>query len=281
VLKEDGQLSVAAMSWAWKQVLPAIDKYVLVALSDHANDEDFTCWPSLTHLQRKTGLSRPTIWKTIDRLEKYNAVIRLGVHASGSTIYRVSIGNEITYVGKDVTLGKELTLGNVGNEVGNVGTQLGNVGNKVGNDVTPNHKNHHESSGITIGASAPSVYPIEFEDVWKLYPPREGGSSKKKAFRSWNARRKEGFSAEVIRQAVERYGHFCKLKNQLHTSYVKQAVTFFNDADNLTNAWTVNIGATNGTHQRTDNTAPGRVQSRIDARKRQRSAIDAESERID
>jgi hypothetical protein len=250
------------MTWAWEQNIPPTDKYVLVALSDHANDEDFTCWPSLTHLQEKTNLSRPAVWKAIDRLEQFKAVIRLGTHAYGSTIYKVNVGNTVTYIGKEVTQVTTLPIGNQGNGVGNQGT-------KLGNDVTPNRKNHQEPSN-KHGAKAQCVYPDEFEDLWKIYPPREGGSSKKKAFRSWNARRKEGFSAEVIRQAVERYSQFCKLKNYLNTGFVKQAVTFLNDSENLTNTWAVNPGAAYGTHQRIDNSAPARVQRAIDAKNKGR-----------
>lgn len=130
------------MTWAWKQQLDPTTKFVLVALSDHANDVDFTCWPSLTHLQIKTGYSRPTIWKAIDKLVAIEAMSRAGLHASGATLYRVQVGN-------DVTLGKEITQVSTLPKLGNVGNKLGNVGNKVGNDVTPNHKNHHEPS-ITI-----------------------------------------------------------------------------------------------------------------------------------
>lgn len=132
-------MSVTAMSWAWKQPLDPTAKFVLLALADHANDVDFTCWPSLNSLQTKTGFSRPTIWKAIDRLVELKVMKRVGLHANGSTLYEVQIGN-------DVTLGNELTQVTTLPLVGNDVAKVGNVGNKVGNDVTPNHNNHHESS---------------------------------------------------------------------------------------------------------------------------------------
>ena len=135
-------MSVTAMSWAWKQPLDPTTKFILLALADHANDVDFTCWPSLNSLQKKTGFSRPTIWKAIDRLVELNVMKRVGLHANGSMLYEVQVGNDVT-IGKDVTQVTTLTL--VGNDV----NKVGNVGNKVGNDVTPNHNNHHESS-LTI-----------------------------------------------------------------------------------------------------------------------------------
>lgn len=121
------------MTWAWKQKLDPTDKFVLIALADHANDEDYTCWPSLNHLQTKTGFSRPTIWKTIDRLIKVGAVARVGESSAGSTKYKVMVGNEIT-LGNDVT--QVTKLPKVGNDVNQVGNQV----NKVGNHVTPNHQ---------------------------------------------------------------------------------------------------------------------------------------------
>lgn len=132
-------MSIKAMSWAWDQPIDPTAKFILIALSDHANDVDFTCWPSLTHLMAKTGFTRPTIWKTIDRLTETGLIVRTGVHASGATLYRVSVG-------KQVTLGSNITQVSTLPCLGNVVNRVGNVGNKLGNDVTPNHKNHHEPS---------------------------------------------------------------------------------------------------------------------------------------
>lgn len=45
------------------------DKLVLLKLADHAND-DAECWPSQAHIERHTGLSKRTIIRSINRLEK-------------------------------------------------------------------------------------------------------------------------------------------------------------------------------------------------------------------
>ena len=91
-------MSVAASTWAWKLDLPSTEKLVALALADHANDEDFTCWPSLTHLEKKTGLNRTTVWRAIDRLVELNLIKRVGNKPSGSTIYLVQVGAQITQV---------------------------------------------------------------------------------------------------------------------------------------------------------------------------------------
>jgi uncharacterized phage protein (TIGR02220 family) len=127
------ELSVAAMAWAWKQELDPRDKFVLLALADHAADDDYTCWPSLSHLEKKTGYARPTVWKSIDRLIEAGAVKRVGESKAGSTIYEVMVGNEIN-LGNPIT--QVTKLPGVGNAVTQVGKEL----NEVGNGVTPNHQ---------------------------------------------------------------------------------------------------------------------------------------------
>lgn len=89
-------MSIAVLTWAWKQTLPPTDKYLLLAFADHANDEDFTCYPSLTHLSKKTGFDRSTVWKITERLISIGAITRVGLHRSGTTMYRVNSGSCLT-----------------------------------------------------------------------------------------------------------------------------------------------------------------------------------------
>src|SRR5882672_2101503 len=86
-------MSIAVLTWAWKQALPPTDKYLLLAFADHANDEDFTCYPSLTHLSKKTGFDRSAVWKISERLIAVGAISRVGIHRSGTTLYRVHSGS--------------------------------------------------------------------------------------------------------------------------------------------------------------------------------------------
>lgn len=94
-------MSVRAITWAWTVELKSTEKLLLLALCDHANDEDFECWPSVTHLQRKTGLSRPAVWRGIDRLLEKKLVFRVGNRegingSKGNTIYRIGVGILVT-----------------------------------------------------------------------------------------------------------------------------------------------------------------------------------------
>lgn len=149
------KVSVIAIGWAWKQQIEPTDKFILLALSDHANDEDYTCWPSLSHLQRKTGYSRPTIWKSIDRLIKAGAVSRVGDSQNGSTLYKIHVGNQIT-LGNKVT--QVTSLPGVGNQI-----------NMLGNDVTP-------KPSLTISEPSSSGEPEDSPLVVVVFLPLVNGS---------------------------------------------------------------------------------------------------------
>lgn len=65
--------------------------------------------------------------------------------------------------------------------------------------------------------------PDEFEELWKLYPRKEG---KKDAYKAYKKAIKEGTTNEQIRQGIENYKAWLKVKNE--TTYIKQGSTFFN-----------------------------------------------------
>ena len=68
-------MSFKASIQAWKVQTTPTNKFVLLALADHANDE-YTCFPSVRHLSEKTNLSRRTIQRAIKTLEKQGLIKR-------------------------------------------------------------------------------------------------------------------------------------------------------------------------------------------------------------
>ena len=64
---------------------------------------------------------------------------------------------------------------------------------------------------------------LGFEELWKLYPRKEG---KKDAYKAYKKAIKEGTTNEQIRQGIENYKAWLKAKNE--TTYIKQGSTFFN-----------------------------------------------------
>lgn len=69
-------MSVRALGAAWRIDCEPMQKLLLLALADHANDETFDCWPSLTHLCKKTGLVRSTITRALNALESAQLISR-------------------------------------------------------------------------------------------------------------------------------------------------------------------------------------------------------------
>ncbi len=61
-------MSLDAMTWAFKQDLPCAQKFVLVALADHANVSG-KCWPSQKLLAQKCGLTRPGVNRILRDLD--------------------------------------------------------------------------------------------------------------------------------------------------------------------------------------------------------------------
>ena len=63
-------MSIAAMNWAWSQHTGTpTEKLILMALADCANDAG-ECWPSQGEVARKCGVTRQTIIKYLDILQK-------------------------------------------------------------------------------------------------------------------------------------------------------------------------------------------------------------------
>lgn len=71
-----------------------------------------------------------------------------------------------------------------------------------------------------------SEYPQEFEAFWQAYPRREGGNSKKAAFRKWQALRKRGVSAADLLRAARGYAAEQERLGNIGTRFVKQCSTF-------------------------------------------------------
>lgn len=68
-------MSNRILSKAWKVSLPPMEKLVLIALADRANDATAQCWPSIETLRQDTGASERTVQRSL-------AGLRLAGHIS-------------------------------------------------------------------------------------------------------------------------------------------------------------------------------------------------------
>lgn len=82
-------MSNSALALAFATDLPGVDKNVLVALADCADDrKGQTCWPSIAHLVKKSGWSERAVQKAILNLEKGGHISRLARPGHG-VIYTI------------------------------------------------------------------------------------------------------------------------------------------------------------------------------------------------
>ena len=81
-------------------------------------------------------------------------------------------------------------------------------------------------SNISISKSksnSNSIYEKEFEEIWSIYPNKQG---KSKALKSYIKARKDGIECETIRDGVERYSAYCKA-NSTDKQYISHGDTWF------------------------------------------------------
>ncbi len=81
-------MSVRVMAAVWEMALPPMEKLVLLALADCANDEG-KCWPSATTLARKTGEGERTVRRAVQSLIAKGA-LKQDQRSGTSPIYTVN-----------------------------------------------------------------------------------------------------------------------------------------------------------------------------------------------
>lgn len=122
-------------------------------------------------------------------------------------------------------------------------TAVEQVLNECATNQEPRTKNQEEQEQKALVPSADdtSAYSAEFESFWAEYPKREGGNSKKGAYKAWNARLRSGVKAEDLILSAKRYADHMQAKGNVGTSFVKQAATFLGPDEHWREALASNI----------------------------------------
>lgn len=84
-------MSIRVMSWVWEHSRAAgIDRLVLLAIADAANDDGAQAWPSGETLARKTGVNLRTVQRSMRRLVDLGEVsVKTNAGKNGANVYRV------------------------------------------------------------------------------------------------------------------------------------------------------------------------------------------------
>ncbi|WP_420907106.1 phage replisome organizer [Yersinia bercovieri] len=85
-------------------------------------------------------------------------------------------------------------------------------------------------------------YSPEFEAAWLIYPRRPGSPDKHGALKAWNARLRDGVTADAMLEGVRRYAAFVKATGKTGTEFIKQAKTFFGPSQHFDDEWQVSTG---------------------------------------
>ncbi len=96
----------------------------------------------------------------------------------------------------------------------------------------------------TVGkrSSTDKTYTDDFMAAWSPYPKRAGNNSKIDAFKSFNARLKEGEDAQDMISGINRYAAYINATGKLKTEYVMMAATFFGPSKHYLQEWTLPKG---------------------------------------
>ena len=62
-------MSIKVMSWVWEQDLPPLDKIVLMAIADHADDDGYA-WPGMKRIAEKCSMEKRTVQRHVERLQE-------------------------------------------------------------------------------------------------------------------------------------------------------------------------------------------------------------------
>lgn len=105
-------MSHKATSWAWSQKLPAMQKFVLLALADRHNSDTGRCDPSMKRVADDCGMSRESVKRAVRELQKAGLIEahqRFNGTANISNFYTLSldgVGSDRPHLGSDRPRGR-------------------------------------------------------------------------------------------------------------------------------------------------------------------------------
>lgn len=101
--------------------------------------------------------------------------------------------------------------------------------NNINNNIVNNKENNNQQvDKVSSGSKEEEILKNEFEELWKLYPRKEG---KAVAFKSYCKYRKstkaDYITKEDVEKGIQAYNRHIKANN-IETKYIKQGSTYFN-----------------------------------------------------
>ena len=175
-------MSFEAAAWAIKQnPVSAREKLILIVMADCHNKETKVCNPSLQYLCKHAMISKSTLFRCLDSLERQGYFTRDRGNISTRTQYNLRLGRSITdlgplqtQVGSDTGVGPPQTQGR--------STTLPQTSNKPGKE--------------------PGSTCAPFELFWLTYPKKKSKGAAEKAWKKLSTQDQQ----HVIRDLSRRVG---------------------------------------------------------------------------
>jgi hypothetical protein len=223
-------------------------KLVLIKLADNASDIG-ECWPSLQYIADQCEISRRSVIIHIDALCDAGLLlkqIRTGPKGNSSNLYRLTLNGAGDSLGGSAGYSLRSAAHSPGGAIDSLGGSAG-AAPRISHSFEPINEPVNEPLkpvGAQAGASTPVKsskveYSSEFENAWKAYPARQGSNPKNKAYQAWNARLRDGVTAESMQEGVKRYAAYQMATGKAGTEFVMQGSRFFGPGLEFESAWTV------------------------------------------
>ena len=193
--------------------LSGYQAFIYAAIHNYSQDPNGCFSGSISYLQKALGASRQAVINALAELVKKELIAKNETVINGvkfNTYRSTGTGSQETRppVQKVVKGSQETGLG---------GSQ----------ETRPNNKEEiiNNNKDIPPLYSPQQEYSDDFEFAYSQYPHCRN-SSKKKAYRAWMARIKEGITPEALTDGVIRYARYVRLSNTSE-QFVKHPSTFF------------------------------------------------------
>lgn len=181
--------------------------------------ENQWCTASQAYIARWANISTRGLRKILDKLEEKGLLIKetttckKGLESKYRAIRPSAEDQEAD--GNKVPIRPEQSSYPDGNKVPIRWEQssYNNIEDNIDNNIADKENKKRKSE---------SELESDFEELWKLYPRKEG---KKDAYAAYKKAIRNGTTNQEIRQGIENYKAWLKAKNE--TTYIKQGSTFF------------------------------------------------------
>lgn len=193
------------MTWAWQIPVKSNQKLILLALSDHADDNG-KCWPGIEGLAEKCGLSRSAVIEHIQFLTELNLISTQKQHDENGyrrpSLYVLNLSLSPESLSRDFLSRENLRRESLSrkNHVLSPDLPMSQVQILDGNNINRHKANVIESKICPkvqkADISDVSLDTVPFVQFWTIYP-KQGRQKKKRSMAIW-ARNKLDSKLEII-----------------------------------------------------------------------------------